>query len=33
MIMPNALTNHGMTPLQLAQSLGWDKVVALLARK
>ncbi len=30
---PNALTNHGMTPLQLAQSLGWDKVVALLARK
>ena len=27
---PNAVTNHGMTPLQLAQSLGWDKVVALL---
>lgn len=27
---PNALTNHGMTPLQLAKSLGWDNVVALL---
>jgi uncharacterized protein YegJ (DUF2314 family) len=26
----NAVTDHGMTPLQLAQSLGWDKVVALL---
>jgi uncharacterized protein YegJ (DUF2314 family) len=30
---PSALTEDGMTPLQLAQSLGWDKVVALLARK
>jgi uncharacterized protein YegJ (DUF2314 family) len=30
---PNAVTNHGMTPLQLAKSLGWDKVVALLAKK
>jgi ankyrin repeat protein len=30
---PNAVTNHGMTALQLAGSLGWDKVVALLARK
>ena len=29
----NALTNHGMTPLQLAKSLGWDKVVALLVNK
>lgn len=29
----NAVTNHGMTPLQLAQSLGWDNVVALLAQK
>lgn len=28
---PNAVTNHGMTPLQLAKSLGWDKVAALLA--
>ena len=28
---PNAVTDHGMTPLQLARSLGWDKVVALLA--
>ena len=27
---PKALTGHGLTPLQLAQSLGWDKVVALL---
>lgn len=27
---PNAVTDHGMTPLQLARSLGWDKVVALL---
>src|SRR5262249_1108616 len=27
---PKAVTDHGMTPLQLAQSLGWDKVVALL---
>ena len=30
---PNAVTNHGMTPLQLAKSLGWDKVVALLVSK
>jgi uncharacterized protein YegJ (DUF2314 family) len=28
----NAVTDHGMTPLQLAKSLGWDKVIALLAR-
>jgi uncharacterized protein YegJ (DUF2314 family) len=27
---PNAVTDHGMTPAQLARSLGWDKVVALL---
>ncbi len=26
----NAKTNHGMTPLQLAQSLKWDKVITLL---
>ncbi len=25
-----ALTDNGMTPLQLAKSLGWDKVIALL---
>jgi uncharacterized protein YegJ (DUF2314 family) len=30
---PKALTDHGMTPLQLAKSLGWDKVVSLLASK
>jgi uncharacterized protein len=30
---PNAVTNHGLTPLQLAQSLGWDKVVTLLTHK
>jgi uncharacterized protein YegJ (DUF2314 family) len=30
---PNARTNHGMTPLQLANSLGWEKVVALLVSK
>ncbi len=30
---PNARTNDGRTPLQLAQCLGWDKVVALLANK
>ncbi|HYV37376.1 MAG TPA: DUF2314 domain-containing protein [Gemmataceae bacterium] len=30
---PNAMTNNGMTPLQLASSLGWDKVIALLAPK
>jgi uncharacterized protein YegJ (DUF2314 family) len=29
----NALTDHGMTPLELARSLGWEKVVALLAQK
>ncbi len=28
---PRAKTDHGMTPRELAQSLGWDKVVALLA--
>jgi uncharacterized protein YegJ (DUF2314 family) len=28
---PNAVTRHGMTPLQLARSLGWDKVAALWA--
>jgi uncharacterized protein YegJ (DUF2314 family) len=28
---PNALTDHGMTPLQLAKSLGWEKVIVLLA--
>jgi uncharacterized protein len=27
---PNAKTDHGMTPLQLAQTLEWDNVVALL---
>jgi uncharacterized protein YegJ (DUF2314 family) len=30
---PNAVTNHGMTALQLAKSLDWDKVVALLVSK
>jgi ankyrin repeat protein len=30
---PNAVTNHGMTPLQLANALGWEKVVALLTVK
>jgi uncharacterized protein YegJ (DUF2314 family) len=30
---PNAVTEHGMTPLELARSLGWDKVVALLVSK
>jgi ankyrin repeat protein len=30
---PNAVTKHGMTPLQLAQALGWDKVVGLLVSK
>jgi uncharacterized protein len=29
----NEVTDHGMTPLQLAKSLGWDKVVALLEKK
>jgi ankyrin repeat protein len=28
---PSAVTDDGMTPLQLAHSLGWEKVVALLA--
>ena len=27
---PKARTNHGLTALQLAHSLGWEKVVALL---
>ncbi|MGC3968058.1 MAG: DUF2314 domain-containing protein [Pirellulales bacterium] len=27
----NAKTPHGMTPLQLAKSLGWDKVATLLS--
>jgi ankyrin repeat protein len=27
---PTSQTNDGKTPLQLAQSLGWDNVVALL---
>jgi uncharacterized protein YegJ (DUF2314 family) len=27
---PNAATDHGMTPVQLARSLGWDRVAALL---
>jgi uncharacterized protein YegJ (DUF2314 family) len=30
---PSAVTDHGQTPLQLAKSLGRDRVVALLARK
>jgi uncharacterized protein YegJ (DUF2314 family) len=30
---PNAQTNHGMTPLQLAHALGWEKVVTLLLSK
>jgi len=30
---PNALTDHRMTPLQLAKSLAWDKVEALLIEK
>jgi uncharacterized protein YegJ (DUF2314 family) len=29
----SALTGHGMTPVQLARSLGWDRVVALLEPK
>lgn len=29
----NALTEHGMTPLQLAKSLGWDKVAKLIASR
>jgi uncharacterized protein YegJ (DUF2314 family) len=27
---PNSLTSNGMTPRELAKSLGWDKVVAIL---
>jgi len=27
---PNAVTEHGMTPVQLARTLGWEKVAALL---
>ena len=30
---PNAKTKQGRKPLQLAKSLGWDKVVALLVSK
>ncbi len=30
---PNAVTSDGMTPMRLAKSLGWDKVVALLVSK
>lgn len=30
---PQAKTNHGMTPIQLARSLGWEKVAALLAHQ
>jgi uncharacterized protein len=29
----DAVTSNGMTPMQLAKSLGWDKVVALLVSK
>jgi ankyrin repeat protein len=29
----NAKTNHGMTAIQLAKSLGWDKVIVLLESK
>lgn len=29
----NAVTDHGMTALQLAKSLGWEKVVAVLKSK
>ena len=29
----NAVTNHGMTPLQLAKSLGWASVIELLSHK
>lgn len=28
----NALTSNGLTPLALAQSLGWRKVVELLSK-
>ena len=27
---PNALTDNGMTPVQIARTLGWDSVVAVL---
>jgi ankyrin repeat protein len=27
---PKAVTDNGMTPMQLARSLGWEKVVTLL---
>lgn len=30
---PNALTNDGKTPRQLAESLGWENVVALLRER
>jgi uncharacterized protein YegJ (DUF2314 family) len=30
---PNAVADNGMTPLQLARALGWDKVAALLVSK
>lgn len=30
---PNAAADNGMTPLQLAQALGWEPVVELLARR
>ena len=30
---PNAVTNHGATPMKLAKVLAWNKVVALLAAK
>lgn len=30
---PNALTNSGMTPLDLVRTLGWDAVVELLERR
>ncbi len=29
----SALTEQGLTPLQLARSPGWDEVVALLTRE
>jgi uncharacterized protein YegJ (DUF2314 family) len=29
---PTALTDHGMTPLQLAEVLGWTRIVELLTR-
>jgi uncharacterized protein YegJ (DUF2314 family) len=30
---PNAVTNHGLKPLQLAKSLGWNQVMQLLASR